>query len=169
MTITMKSLEDFLMDELRDIYSSEDQLITALPKMAKAATAIELQQEFENLLKETELHIERLNKISKLAGDRELTGKICKAMEGLVEESKGIIEENCANEVRDVALISAAQKIEHHEIAAYGSAKTYARLLGYTEVKELLEESEKEASAADKKLTSLAKAINAEAMEPSAV
>ena len=162
----MKTLEDFLMDELKDIYSAEGQLITALPKMAKAATSIELKQAFEDHLKETEGQIERLDKISKLAGGRTLTGRKCKAMEGLIEESKEIIEENCTNEVRDVALIAAAQRIEHCEIASYGCAKTYARLLGYTEVKELLEETEKEESAADKKLTSLAKAINAEAMEP---
>ncbi|MEO8513839.1 MAG: DUF892 family protein [Ignavibacteria bacterium] len=161
----MKTMEDFLMDELKDIYSSEDQLITALPKIAKAAASADLIQAFENHVKETECKVERLNKISKLAGNRELTGRICLAMEGLIKEGSQIAEENCTPEVRDVALIAFAQKVEHHEIAAYGCAKTYARLLGYTEVEELLQESEKEEITSDKRLVALAKATNANAME----
>ena len=162
----MKTLEDFLMDELKDLYSAEKQLTKALPKMAKAAASEELKQAFEDHLKETEGQIARLDKISKLAGGRALTGKKCVAMEGLVEEGKEVIEEDCTPEVRDVALIAAAQRVEHYEIAAYGCAKTYARLLGYREVEELLQASEDEEGAADKKLTELAEAINAEALEP---
>ncbi|NOS85014.1 MAG: ferritin-like domain-containing protein [Ignavibacteria bacterium] len=162
----MKSLEDFLMEELKDLYSAEKQLTKALPKMAKAATSEELKQAFEDHLKETEGQVARLDKISKLAGGRALSGKKCKAMEGLVEEGKEIIEEDCTPEVRDVALIAAAQKVEHYEIASYGCAKTYARLLGYSEVEELLDETLQEESAADEKLTALAEVLNVEAMEP---
>lgn len=161
----MKSLEDFLMEELKDLYSAEKQLTKALPKMAKAATSEELKQAFEEHLKETEGQVARLEKISKIAG-KSLAGKKCKAMEGLVEEGKEIMEEDCTPEVRDVALIAAAQKVEHYEIASYGCAKTYARLLGYSEVEELLEETQQEESAADEKLTALSEELNAEALEP---
>lgn len=161
----MKSLEDFLMEELKDLYSAEKQLTKALPKMAKAATSEELKQVFEEHLKETEGQVARLEKISKIAG-KSLAGKKCKAMEGLVEEGKEIMEEDCTPEVRDVALIAAAQKVEHYEIASYGCAKTYARLLGYSEVEELLEETQQEESAADEKLTALSEELNAEALEP---
>ena len=165
----MKTLEDFLMDELKDLYSAEKQLTKALPKMAKAATSEELKQAFEDHLKETEGQIDRLEKISKLAGGIPLNGKKCVAMEGLIEEGKEVIEEDCTPEVRDVALIASAQRVEHYEIAAYGCAKTYARLLGFIEAEELLEATQEEESAADEKLTSLAKAINAEALEPAEI
>ncbi len=161
----MKTLEDFLMDELKDLYSAEKQLTKALPKMAKAANSEELRLAFEDHLKETEGQIERLDKISKITG-KALTGKKCKAMEGLVEEGKEVLEEDCTPEVRDVALIAAAQRVEHYEIAAYGCAKTYARLCGYDDVMELLEETLEEESAANEKLTGLAEEINAEALEP---
>lgn len=162
----MKSLEDFLMEELKDLYSAEKQLTKALPKMAKAANSDELRQAFEDHLKETEGQVARLEKISKLAGGRSLAGKKCKAMEGLIEEGKEIMEEDCTPEVRDVALIAAAQKVEHYEIASYGCAKTYARLLGYSEVEELLEETQQEESTADEKLTALSEELNAEALDP---
>jgi len=161
----MKSLEDFLVEELKDLYSAEKQLTKALPKMAKAANSDDLRQAFEDHLKETEGQVARLEKISKLAG-RSLAGKKCKAMEGLIEEGKEIMEEDCTPEVRDVALIAAAQKVEHYEIASYGCAKTYARLLGYSEVEELLEETQQEESAADEKLSGLSEELNAEALEP---
>lgn len=161
----MKTLEDFLIEELKDLYSAEKQLTKALPKMAKAAASDELRQAFEDHLSETEGQVARLEKISKLAG-RSLTGKKCKAMEGLIEESKEILEEDCTPEVRDVALIAAAQKVEHYEIASYGCAKTYARLLGYSEVEELLEDTQMEESAADEKLTAISEELNAVALEP---
>lgn len=160
----MKNLEDFLMDELKDLYSAEKQLTKALPKMAKAATSPELQQAFTDHLAETEGQIERLDKISKLAGGRSLSGKKCKAMEGLIEEGKELMEEDATPEVMDVALICAAQKVEHYEIASYGCAATYARLLGYTEVEELLNETLEEEKGADEKLTSIAEELNPEAM-----
>lgn len=161
----MKNLEDFLMDELKDLYSAEKQLTKALPKMAKAATSPELQEAFSNHLSETEEQIKRLDKISKLAG-KSLSGKKCVAMEGLVEEGKELMEEDAAPEVMDVALICAAQKVEHYEIASYGCAATYARLLGYTDVEKLLLETLEEEKGADEKLTSISEELNPEAMNP---
>ncbi|HMQ79512.1 MAG TPA: ferritin-like domain-containing protein [Ignavibacteria bacterium] len=161
----LKTLEDFLMEELKDLYSAEKQLTKALPKMAKAAASDELRQAFEDHLSETESQVVRLEKISKLAG-KSLAGKKCRAMEGLIEEGKEILEEDCTPEVRDVALIAAAQKVEHYEIASYGCAKTYARLLGYNDIEELLENTEMEESAADEKLTAISEELNAEALEP---
>jgi len=162
----LKNLEDFLMDELKDLYSAEKQLTKALPKMAKAASSPELQEAFTNHLKETEGQIKRLDKISKLAGGRSLSGKKCKAMEGLIEEGKELMEEDASPEVMDVALICAAQKVEHYEIASYGCAATYARLLGYNEVEALLNETLEEEKGADEKLSSIAGELNEEAMNP---
>ncbi|CAN5530939.1 ferritin-like domain-containing protein [soil metagenome] len=161
----LKELKDFFIDELKDIYSAEKQLVKALPKMAKAATSEELRTAFEEHLAETEEHVARLEKIGKKLG-KALTGKKCKAMEGLVEEGKEVIEENAAPEVKDVALICAAQKVEHYEIATYGCLKTYARLLGETDIEEILDETEQEEGNADKKLTSIAEELNVEAMQP---
>lgn len=160
----MKNLEDFLMDELKDLYSAENQLLKALPKMAKAATSEELSAAFESHLKETEGHVERLEKISKLAGGRALKGKKCKAMEGLIEEGKELMQEDTTPEVMDVALICAAQKVEHYEIASYGCAATYARLLGYDEVAELLNDTLEEEKNADVKLSTIADELNPESM-----
>ncbi len=162
----MKNLEDFLMDELKDLYSAENQLTKALPKMAKAATSIKLKTAFENHLKETEGHVKRLEKISKLAGGRTLKGKKCKAMEGLIKEGKEILEEDMTPEVLDVALICAAQKVEHYEIGSYGCAATYSRLLGYKEVAELLRETLEEEKNADIKLSTISDSLNPEAMNP---
>src|SRR5512138_1068184 len=112
----MKTLEDFFINELKDVYNAEHQITKALPKMAKAASSEELKTAFEDHLKETENQIKRLDKISKILG-RPLTGKKCKAAEGLIEEGKELMEEDASPEVMDVALIAAAQKVEHYEIA----------------------------------------------------
>ncbi len=162
----LKTLEDFLMDELKDIYSSEHQITKALPKMAKAATSPELKNAFLGHLKETEGQIKRLDKISKLAGGRSLKGKKCVATEGLIKEGKELMEEDAAPEVMDVALICAGQKVEHYEIATYGCAATYARLLGYKEVEKLLMETLAEEKGADEKLSTIADTLNVEAMSP---
>lgn len=160
----MKNLEDFLMDELKDIYSSENQITKALPKMAKAATSPELKKAFLTHLKETEGQIKRLEKISKLAGGRSLKGKKCVATEGLLEEGKELMEEDAAPEVMDVALICAAQKVEHYEIATYGCAATYARLLGYDEVAKLLNETLEEEKNCDVTLSTIADKLNPESI-----
>lgn len=163
----LKTLEDFFINELKDLHSAESQITKALPKMAKAATSGDLKQAFETHLKETENQIKRLDKVSKIIG-RSLTGKKCAAMEGLLEEGKEIMEEEMEPEVLDVALIAAAQKVEHYEIASYGCAKNYAKLLGYDEVEDLLEETQEEEAAADEKLTKISEELNVEAVNPTA-
>lgn len=161
----MKTLEDFFIEELKDVYSAEKQLVKALPSMAKAASSEELKEAFESHLKETEGQVARLDKISKLLG-KSLSGKKCKAMEGLVEEGKEVIKEDAEPAVKDVALIAAAQKVEHYEIATYGCLKTYARLLEYDDVAELLNETSEEEASADEKLTSISESLNSEALVP---
>lgn len=161
----LKTLEDFFVDELKDVYNAEKQITKALPKMAKTASAEELKNAFETHLAETEGQVARLEKIGKILG-KTLSGKKCKAMEGLMEEGKELMKEDAAPEVMDVALIAAAQKVEHYEIATYGCLKTYARLLGYEEIEELLQETLEEEGNADKTLTALAGELNEEAMQP---
>lgn len=160
----IKSLEDFLIEELKDLYSAEKQITKALPKMAKAATAEELKEAFQNHLKETEGQISRLEEISNNLG-KNLSGKKCKAMAGLMEEGKEILEEDMDENVRDAALIAAAQKVEHYEIASYGCARTYARLLGMPEIEELLQETLDEEGNANKILNEISEDLNVEAIQ----
>lgn len=162
----IKNLEDFLIEELKDLYSAEKQLSRALPKMVKAASSEELQNAFQNHLDETTEQVNRLEKISEILG-KNLTGKKCKAMEGLVGEGREIIEEEMDSDVRDVALIAAGQKVEHYEIASYGCARTYARLLGHSEVEELLQETLDEEGNANKLLTEISESLNLVAMDES--
>ncbi|HMS33696.1 MAG TPA: ferritin-like domain-containing protein [Ignavibacteria bacterium] len=160
----LKKLEDFFKEELKDLYSAEKQLLKALPKMAKAADSQELKEAFENHLRETEAQVVRLEKISGNLG-MTLTGKKCKAMEGLIEEGKEIIEEDAIPAVKDAALIAAAQKVEHYEIASYGCAATYAKLLNNGKIESLLRETLDEEGNADKTLMQIAENINVEALE----
>jgi ferritin-like metal-binding protein YciE len=158
-------LEELLIDELKDIYSAENQIVKALPKMAKAASSPELKRAFERHLEETKRQVERLNQIGEQL-EVKLTGKKCKGMEGLIEEGKEIIEEDLDDDTTDAGLIGAAQKVEHYEIAAYGTARTHASLLGYNKVARLLQQTLDEEGATDKKLTALAESvINVEAMQ----
>jgi ferritin-like metal-binding protein YciE len=154
-----KGFQDLLELELKDLYSAEKQLTKALPKMAKAATNEDLKQAFESHLEETEGQIERLEQVFKLL-DIPL-GRIekCKAMEGLIEEGKQIMEEGLKPEVLDAALICAAQKVEHYEIAGYGCARTFAQNLDHEEIAELLQETLDEEGNADKKLTEIAESV----------
>jgi ferritin-like metal-binding protein YciE len=147
-------MEKLFLEELKDIYHAEKQLIRALPRMAKAAESPELQQAFTTHLKETQGQVQRLERIFKELG-QPVRGKRCKGMEGLVEEGKEKMEEDGEAPVIDAALIASAQKVEHYEIAAYGCLRTYAQLLGYSEAARLLEETLKEEEATDKKLTEL--------------
>jgi ferritin-like metal-binding protein YciE len=159
-----KGFKDLFELELKDLYSAEKQLTKALPKMAKAATNDDLQQAFESHLEETEGQIERLEKIFKQLDILYTRVEKCKAMEGLIEEGKEIMEEGLEPEVLDAALICAAQKVEHYEIAGYGCARTFARRLGHQEVAELLQETLDEEGSADKKLTEIAEnVVNQEA------
>jgi ferritin-like metal-binding protein YciE len=160
----MKSLSDLFVHEIKDLYSAEKQLTKALPKMAKAACNDALRQAFESHLEETQEHVQRLEE---LAGELEvnLRGAKCKAMEGLIEEGKSIIEENMEDDVRDAALICAAQRVEHYEIAGYGCARTFAERLGNEQAAKLLQQTLDEEGAADKKLTQIAmERVNEEAM-----
>jgi ferritin-like metal-binding protein YciE len=150
----MDTLQELFEDELKDLYSAENQLLKALPKMAKKAASETLQAAFTAHLEETEGQVDRLTKIGELM-EIKLTGKKCKAMEGLVEEGKEVLEEEGRSAVIDAALIGAAQRVEHYEIAAYGTAKAFAEQLGLTEVAELLSETLDEESAADEKLSTI--------------
>jgi ferritin-like metal-binding protein YciE len=152
---SMTSLTDLLTDELKDLFSAERQLTKALPKMAKKASSHALKDAFTVHLKETEGHVERLEKIGEML-DIKLSGKKCKAMEGLVEEGKEVLEEEGEPSLIDTALIGAAQRAEHYEMAAYGVARGMARTLGMKQVVELLQKTLDEEGAADKKLTKIA-------------
>ena len=152
--MSLDSLESLFIEELRDIYNGEKQILRALPKMAKAAESAELSQAFTKHLKETQGHVQRLEKILRELGQA-VRGKQCKGMMGLLEEGKEKLEEDGEAAVLDAALIASAQKVEHYEIAAYGCLRTYARLLGYDQVAKLLEQTLAEEEAADKKLTQL--------------
>jgi ferritin-like metal-binding protein YciE len=149
-------------DELKDLYNAENQLVKALPKMAKAAASDELRTAFEEHLQETENQVERLETIFKQL-DESPKGKKCQAMVGLIEEGKEMIDADAEDAVRDAALIAAAQKVEHYEIAGYGTVRTYAQLLGLEDAAQLLQETLEEEAAADEKLNDLSKNINAEA------
>jgi ferritin-like metal-binding protein YciE len=158
-------LEELLIDELKDLYSAENQIIKALPKMAKAASSPELKRAFERHLEETRRQVERLDQIGE-ALDTKMTGKKCKGMEGLIEEGKEIIAEDLEDAALDAGLIGAAQKVEHYEIAAYGTARTHASMLGLNKVAKLLQQTLEEEGMTDKKLTQLAESvINVEAVE----
>ena len=154
-----KGFQDLFELELKDIYSAEKQLTKALPKMAKAATNEELKQAFESHLGETEGQIKRLEKIFKQLDVSVTRVEKCKAMEGLIEEGKDIMEEGLEPEVLDAALICAAQKVEHYEIASYGCARTFARQLGHSDIAKLLQETLDEEGNADKKLTQIAESV----------
>src|SRR5687768_10004856 len=151
-------LEELLVDELKDLYSAENQIIKALPRMAKAASSPELKRAFERHLEETRRQVERLNQIGEVL-DIRLTGKKCKGMEGLIEEGKETMEEDFDENALDAGLIGAAQKVEHYEIAGYGTARTHAELLGHSKVAKLLQQTLDEEGATDKKLTQLAESI----------
>ena len=163
--MAMDSLKDLYVDELKDLYNAENQLLKALPKMAKKASAPELKRAFQEHLTQTEGHVNRLEKIFKGLGEKP-TGKTCKAMKGLVEEGKEIIEEDGDGSVLDAALIGAAQRVEHYEIAGYGVVRTFASLLGENSAMDLLQRTLNEEAETDKKLTGLAESIiNVEASE----
>jgi ferritin-like metal-binding protein YciE len=154
----LETLKDLYIHELKDLYSAEKQLTKALPKMAKAATDQQLAAGFEEHLDQTEEHVARLERILTSQGES-TRGPKCKGMEGLVEEGKEIIEEDADDEVRDAGLISAAQRVEHYEIAGYGCARTYAELLGDRKGADLLRTTLDEEAATDKKLSELAKSL----------
>jgi ferritin-like metal-binding protein YciE len=152
--MALESMQDLFLNELKDVLNAEKQLVQALPRLAKAAQSPQLQQAFTKHLRETEGHVQRLERIFKSLGQT-ARGKACKGMEGLIAEGKEILEEDGAPEVIDAALISAAQRVEHYEIAAYGCLRTYAQLLGNSEADRLLQQTLAEEEATDKALTAL--------------
>ena len=159
----LNSLQDLFIHDLKDLYNAEVQLTKALPKMAKAATEPALKQAFQTHLVETEEQIERLEQIFEEL-DESPKGKKCKAMEGLIEEGKELMEEDAEPEVLDAGLIGAAQKVEHYEIAGYGTVRTYAEMLGNDQAARLLQQTLDEEGMTDKKLNALAmQCINVEA------
>ena len=163
--MAMDSLKDLYVEELKDLYNAENQLLKALPRLARKASSPDLKAAFEEHLGQTEDQVNRLEKIFKGLGEKP-TGKTCKAMKGLVEEGKEIIEEDGDDSVLDAALIGAAQKVEHYEIAGYGTARTFASMLGEEDAVELLQETLEEEAATDKKLTALAESlVNPEASQ----
>jgi len=155
------SLKQLYIAELKDLYNAETQLVKALPKMAKAATSEELKAGFEEHLEQTKGHVQRLEQIFQSL-DESPKGKKCAAMEGLVKEGSEVMDE-FEDAVLDAALISAAQRVEHYEIAGYGTVIAFAELLGESEQQSLLSETLEEEKETDEKLTELSKEINAEA------
>lgn len=159
----INSLEEFFVEILKDLYSAEKQILKELTLTAKSVTSNKLQEALKTHLLETEIHVERLNIISKTIG-KPLSGKKCAAMEAILEEGKDLLKAGCTPELTDAMLISAIQKAEHYEIAGYGCAAAYAGILKNSEAKKLLAETLEEETAIDKKLTGIAKSLNSEAL-----
>lgn len=151
----LNTLEDLFVDELKDLYSAEKQLVKALPKMAKASTSPKLRKGFEDHLKQTLKQVERLEEIFDEMGIKP-RGPKCEAMEGLIEEGKRMMGEDAEPTVMDAALIAAAQRVEHYEIAGYGTLRTFANLLGRKSAERLLQQTLEEESQTNEKLTKLA-------------
>jgi ferritin-like metal-binding protein YciE len=166
--MAVKSVKDLLVDELRDLYHAEKQLVRALPKMAKKVKSDELRQAFELHLEETKGQVERLDQVFQQL-DARASGKRCEAMEGLIEEAKEMMDEITTPEVLDAAMIAAAQKVEHYEIASYGSVCALAEALGQNEAAKLLEETLNEEKATDQKLNQIAlTSVNQTALQTAA-
>jgi len=158
--VAVESLNQLFVEQLRDLYDAENQLIKALPKMAEGANSDELRRGFEEHLEQTKGHAQRIEQIFEQFGEK-VKGKKCKGMEGLIKEGSETLEEDIADEnVQDAAIIAAAQRVEHYEIAGYGTARTFANLLGEDEAASLLEQTLEEEKETDAKLTQLAERIN---------
>src|SRR2546423_1108651 len=160
----LDTLKKLYINELRDLYNAENQLLKALPKMAKAASSEELREAFENHLEQTETHVERLEEVFEDL-DEKPKGKTCHGMKGLIEEGSEILEEDGEESVLDAGIIVAAQKVEHYEIASYGSLRTFAELLGEKNAAKLLQTTLDEESEANELLNKLAESmVNPEAL-----
>ena len=159
----LATLNDLYVEELKDLYSVENQILKALPEMAKAATAPELKAGFEAHLRQTQEHVSRLEQIFDRLG-KSPKGKHCKGMEGILAEGKELLKEDAEPEALDAGLITAAQHVEHYEIAGYGTVRTYAKLLGEKEAMLLLQQTLNEEEQTDQKLTQLSNKVNVEAL-----
>ena len=156
----IKTLHQLFIDQLKDLFDAEKQLIDALPEMADASHSAELQQGFLTHLEETKEHARRIEQIFQELEEGKPTGKTCPAMKGLIKEGKETINEDATPEVKDAALIAAAQRVEHYEMAGYGTVRTYAKIMGHTNAAALLQKTLDEEGATDKKLTAAAETIN---------
>jgi ferritin-like metal-binding protein YciE len=160
--MSVESMEKLLVHDLKDLYNAENQILKALPKMAEAASNTDLKRAFQTHLTQTEEHVRRLERVfESLEGSP--AGKHCKGMEGLIEEGKEILQEDMPETLRDAALIGAAQKVEHYEMAAYGTARELAARLGLKDAARLLQKTLDEEGAADKLLTAIAQIVNPQA------
>jgi ferritin-like metal-binding protein YciE len=153
--LKLDSLRDLMVEELRDLYSAETQLLDALPKMAEAASSNQLKSAFRHHLEETRQHVSRLERIFQQIGEKS-SGETCEAMKGLIKEGGILVKAEGDPDVRDAGLIGAAQRVEHYEIAGYGTARSLARRLGESQIAEALQQTLNEEAEADKKLTSIA-------------
>ena len=154
----IESLEQLLQEELRDLYDAEKQLVKAIPKMAKAASSPELREALNDHLEVTKGQVQRLEQVFESLGTKP-KGKTCAAMKGLIEEGGEVLEQDATDELKDAAIIGAAQRVEHYEMAAYGTARAFAEKLGHEDVAELLQETLSEEEDADQKLTEVSAAI----------
>ena len=162
--MSLDSMHDLLLEELRDLYNAEQQLVKTLPTIAEKVCTPSLRKAFEDHYRETEGHVVRLEQVFTSLGEKP-TGKKCKGMEGLLDEGEDMLSEDGADTVRDAGIISAAQRVEHYEIAGYGSAIAFAQLLGHQDIVRLLEETLEEEQAADEKLSAIAEEeVNQHAM-----
>jgi ferritin-like metal-binding protein YciE len=161
--MSTNTFEKLFLAELKDIHSAEQQITKALPKMIKAVTSAELKSAFEAHLAETNNQIQRLDKIAEILG-KNLHGKVCNGMKGVLAEGAEMLEETPEGSVRDAGVISAAQRVEHYEMAAYGAVHEYATLLGMDQIAALLKETLEEEKSADKKLSKISKNVNSDAL-----
>jgi len=164
--MALKTLQDLFADELKDIYDAEHRITKALPKLIKGATSPELTQALQSHLRETEQHVSRLEEVFGECGETP-TRKTCQAMVGLIKEGEELLDEKGPESVRDAAIIAAAQKVEHYEMATYGCLRTWAQLLGFDEAARLLQQTLDEEGQEDKKLTECSRSLNVEAMSGS--
>jgi ferritin-like metal-binding protein YciE len=161
--MSLDTLADAFYDELRDVLSAERQLVKALPKLAKEANSTELQRAIKDHLKETEAQVERVERAFEDTG-KAARAKTCEAMQGLIEEAEKMLKEEAEPAVRDAVIIGCAQKVEHYEIATYGTLCTWAKTLGYSDALDLLKQNIDEEKAADETLSEIAESINADAL-----
>ncbi|MGD0832277.1 MAG: ferritin-like domain-containing protein [Terracidiphilus sp.] len=161
--MSVDTMDRLFVAELRDLYSAEIQITKTLPKLIKAASSEELRSAFEHHLKETEGQVERLEQVFEILGSSP-KGKTCNGMKGILKEGSEILQETAGGDIRDAGLISAAQRVEHYEMAAYGAVRSYAEILGQSQISELLQATLQEEKAADKKLTEISQKLNHQAL-----
>jgi ferritin-like metal-binding protein YciE len=159
----IESLHELFVDELQDLYDAENRILKALPKMAEQAQSAELKSGFQEHERQTQQQVRRLDQIFDQLREVDRKGKTCKGIQGILEEGEKVMKDAKDPDVRDAAMIAAAQRVEHYEIAAYGTVRTYATLLGQREWAQLLQQTLDEEKSTDKKLTALSEDINVEA------